>query len=207
MGAYMCIARNGVPPAVSKTVQLNVNCKKRPRRIRWREKPFLALKGYRSFMHAQPSQHRQTQLQSGYFFFWPTWFWNLNYKASFCPLFLFLLGHSQTWELLLIWFWIPVQPQISAPIQLIGARRRSEQSLTCVAEASPKPINYWTFGTGEMIVANEKFITEVRKVHFGSDNWIYVCLCPSRTLCILAFYTSPLELKNERELETRSHAL
>ena len=27
MGAYMCIARNGVPPAVSKTVQLNVNCK------------------------------------------------------------------------------------------------------------------------------------------------------------------------------------
>ena len=30
-----------------------------------------------------------------------------------------------------------------------------------MAEASPKPINYWTFGTGEMIVANEKFITEV----------------------------------------------
>ena len=52
----MCIARNGVPPAVSKTVQLNVNCKKRPRRIRWREKPFLALKGYGSFMHAQPAQ-------------------------------------------------------------------------------------------------------------------------------------------------------
>ena len=30
MGAYMCIARNGVPPAVSKTVQLNVNCKIHP---------------------------------------------------------------------------------------------------------------------------------------------------------------------------------
>ena len=27
MGSYMCIANNGVPPAVSKTVQLNVNCK------------------------------------------------------------------------------------------------------------------------------------------------------------------------------------
>ena len=27
MGAYMCIATNGVPPAVGKTVQLNVNCK------------------------------------------------------------------------------------------------------------------------------------------------------------------------------------
>jgi len=76
MGAYMCIATNGVPPAVGKTVQLNVN----------------------------------------------------------------------------------FQPQISAPIQLIGAKRMSEQSLSCLAEASPKPINYWTFGTGEMIVANEKFI-------------------------------------------------
>ena len=56
---------------------------------------------------------------------------------------------------------MPVQPQISAPIQLIGARRRSEQSVSCVAEASPRPINYWTFGTGEMIVANEKFIVKV----------------------------------------------
>ena len=54
-----------------------------------------------------------------------------------------------------------VQPQISAPIQLIGAKRKSEQSLSCIAEASPKPINYWTFGTGEMIVANEKFIVQV----------------------------------------------
>ena len=27
MGSYMCIATNGVPPAVAKTVQLNVNCK------------------------------------------------------------------------------------------------------------------------------------------------------------------------------------
>ena len=36
-----------------------------------------------------------------------------------------------------------------------------------MAEASPKPINYWTFGTGEMIVANEKFITEVGKITFS----------------------------------------
>ena len=47
-------------------------------------------------------------------------------------------------------------------MQLIGARRRSEQSLSCTAEASPKPINYWTFGTGEMIVANEKFLVKVK---------------------------------------------
>jgi neurotrimin len=26
MGAYMCVAKNGVPPAVSKILQLNVNC-------------------------------------------------------------------------------------------------------------------------------------------------------------------------------------
>ena len=30
MGRYMCIANNGVPPAVSKTIQLNVNCEPPP---------------------------------------------------------------------------------------------------------------------------------------------------------------------------------
>ena len=63
-----------------------------------------------------------------------------------------------------------VQPQVAAPVQLIGARRRSQQTLACTAEASPKPINYWTFGTGEMIVANEKFLVKVThsflKIHF-----------------------------------------
>ena len=91
----MCIATNGVPPAVGKTVQLNVNCKN-----------------------------------------------NLNNKNVLISLIL-------------------VQPQVSASIQLIGAKRRSEQTLVCEAEASPKPINYWTFGTGEMIVANDKFIVKV----------------------------------------------
>ena len=27
MGAYMCIASNGVPPAVSKRIQLGIDCK------------------------------------------------------------------------------------------------------------------------------------------------------------------------------------
>ena len=27
MGAYMCIAKNGVPPTISKRIQLNVDCK------------------------------------------------------------------------------------------------------------------------------------------------------------------------------------
>lgn len=107
MGSYMCIANNGVPPAVSKTVQLNVN----------------------------------------------------------------------------------FQPQISAPVQLIGARRRSDQSLSCTAEASPKPINYWTFGTGEMIVANEKFLVKEESINSykfrmtltikhlqGSDFGTYRCI-------------------------------
>ena len=26
MGAYMCIARNGVPPAVSKRIELGIDC-------------------------------------------------------------------------------------------------------------------------------------------------------------------------------------
>ena len=102
MGSYMCIATNGVPPAVAKTVQLNVNCK--PSQPAIRSSPLI--------------------------------------------------------------FAISVQPQMAAPLQLIGAKRRSQQSLQCLAEASPKPINYWTFGTGEMIVANEKFIVQVNFQHF-----------------------------------------
>ncbi|XP_023337364.1 protein amalgam [Eurytemora carolleeae] len=78
MGSYMCIARNGVPPAVSKHIHLNVN----------------------------------------------------------------------------------FQPQISSQQQLVGAPAGTEIKLICIAEASPRPINYWTFGTGEMIVPNEKFKME-----------------------------------------------
>lgn len=29
MGVYMCIAKNGIPPAVSKTIRLGIDCKKR----------------------------------------------------------------------------------------------------------------------------------------------------------------------------------
>ena len=28
MGSYMCIATNGIPPAVSKTIRLGIDCKK-----------------------------------------------------------------------------------------------------------------------------------------------------------------------------------
>ena len=31
MGSYMCIATNGIPPAVSKTIRLGIDCKKRIR--------------------------------------------------------------------------------------------------------------------------------------------------------------------------------
>ena len=93
-----------------------------------------------------------------------------------------------------------VQPQISAEVQLVGAPRHTETTLTCTAEvrwwlkefdevgfnigdgddeddgrddngdgfqiqAWPKPINYWTFGTGEMIVANDKFVVQENELN------------------------------------------
>ena len=33
MGSYMCIATNGIPPAVSKTIRLGIDCKKRRRTL------------------------------------------------------------------------------------------------------------------------------------------------------------------------------
>ena len=32
-------------------------------------------------------------------------------------------------------------------------------------QAWPKPINYWTFGTGEMIVANDKFVVQENELN------------------------------------------
>ena len=34
MGVYMCIAKNGIPPAVSKTIRLGIDCEKRRLPIR-----------------------------------------------------------------------------------------------------------------------------------------------------------------------------
>ena len=34
-----------------------------------------------------------------------------------------------------------------------------------IIQAWPKPINYWTFGTGEMIVANDKFVVEENELN------------------------------------------
>ena len=35
MGAFMCIARNNVPPAVSRRIVLNVHCKFKSRQVFW----------------------------------------------------------------------------------------------------------------------------------------------------------------------------
>ena len=55
----------------------------------------------------------------------------------------------------------------------MGAPASTETTLTCTAEAWPKPINYWTFGTGEMIVANEKFVVQVGRREEGLT-WLYL---------------------------------
>ena len=34
-----------------------------------------------------------------------------------------------------------------------------------MTQAWPKPINYWTFGTGEMIVANDKFVVQENELN------------------------------------------
>lgn len=34
MGVYMCIAKNGIPPAVSKTIRLGIDCKCKRMRVR-----------------------------------------------------------------------------------------------------------------------------------------------------------------------------
>ncbi|CAG7828006.1 unnamed protein product [Allacma fusca] len=50
-----------------------------------------------------------------------------------------------------------VFPQIQVPNQLIAAASGLDILLECVAEASPKAINYWMRESAEMIIANDKF--------------------------------------------------
>uniref|UniRef100_A0ABD2VUR5 Ig-like domain-containing protein n=2 Tax=Trichogramma kaykai TaxID=54128 RepID=A0ABD2VUR5_9HYME len=49
------------------------------------------------------------------------------------------------------------RPLIEVPNQLVGAPMRTDVTLSCKVEASPKPINYWTRENGDMIVTNDKY--------------------------------------------------
>ncbi|XP_011500621.1 PREDICTED: lachesin-like [Ceratosolen solmsi marchali] len=49
------------------------------------------------------------------------------------------------------------RPLIEVPNQLVGAPIRTDVTLSCKVEASPKPINYWTRENGEMIISNDKY--------------------------------------------------
>ncbi|XP_033211072.1 lachesin-like [Belonocnema kinseyi] len=49
------------------------------------------------------------------------------------------------------------RPLIQVPNQLVGAPTTTDVTLVCYVEASPKPINYWTRDTGEMIISNDKY--------------------------------------------------
>ena len=58
-----------------------------------------------------------------------------------------------------------------------------------MAEASPKPINYWTFATGEMIVANDKFIVEVRGVNGDIKScWLALNVRDSLSIELLKYF-------------------
>ncbi|KAL7286607.1 hypothetical protein TKK_0019106 [Trichogramma kaykai] len=50
-----------------------------------------------------------------------------------------------------------IRPLIEVPNQLVGAPMRTDVTLSCKVEASPKPINYWTRENGDMIVTNDKY--------------------------------------------------
>ncbi|XP_065204686.1 lachesin-like [Planococcus citri] len=48
-------------------------------------------------------------------------------------------------------------PILHVPNQLVGATLSQKVTLLCISEAYPKSINYWTRGTGEMIIPGERY--------------------------------------------------
>ncbi|XP_051174667.1 lachesin-like isoform X2 [Leptopilina boulardi] len=62
------------------------------------------------------------------------------------------------------------RPLIQVPNQLVGAPTATDATLVCYVEASPKPINYWTRETGEMIITNEKYsMSEVKSSLYSAQ--------------------------------------
>ncbi|XP_023287950.1 lachesin [Orussus abietinus] len=61
-------------------------------------------------------------------------------------------------------------PMIEVPNQLVGAPTKTNVSLVCKVEASPKAINYWTRESGEMIISNDKYyMKEVTKSSYSVE--------------------------------------
>jgi len=46
-----------------------------------------------------------------------------------------------------------VHPLVQVPNQLVGAPQRTDITLQCYVEASPKSINYWTRESGKYRIA------------------------------------------------------
>lgn len=50
-----------------------------------------------------------------------------------------------------------VHPLVQVPNQLVGAPQKTDITLQCYVEASPKSINYWTRESGKYIRINNYY--------------------------------------------------
>ncbi|XP_050431798.1 lachesin-like isoform X2 [Adelges cooleyi] len=61
-------------------------------------------------------------------------------------------------------------PLVQVPNQLVGAPPKTDITLQCYVEASPKSINYWTRESGEMIISNDKYnMTELTVSYYSAQ--------------------------------------
>uniref|UniRef100_A0A2S2PES2 Lachesin n=1 Tax=Schizaphis graminum TaxID=13262 RepID=A0A2S2PES2_SCHGA len=61
-------------------------------------------------------------------------------------------------------------PLVQVPNQLVGAPQKTDITLQCYVEASPKSINYWTRESGEMIISNDKYnMTELTVSYYSAQ--------------------------------------
>lgn len=157
MGAYLCIASNGVPPSVSKRILLNVHCKQHRRRSRCAftsrsggpdrapsvagtaARRGLVVHDARARSHAQcaewPRQRRVERALNQLPCFSST--------RSSCR-----LPHPAP---------AAVPPMIWVPNQLIGAPLGGEAVLQCNTEAFPISINYWTKDDDDALMESPKY--------------------------------------------------
>ncbi|KAJ8866444.1 hypothetical protein PR048_032287 [Dryococelus australis] len=172
MGAYLCIASNGVPPTVSKRIMLIVHCEYTPHSA-----PVIHSHAIYGNNNHTPTQDPSNALETPGIVFsdtTPLLIWPFPSSYHFGALVAQWLGRSPPPpqprrsgfdprralpRLSYVGIVLDdsasglslVPPMIWIQNQLVGAQEGQEMTLECHSEAYPKSINYWTREKGEII--------------------------------------------------------
>ncbi|GBP24231.1 Hemicentin-1 [Eumeta japonica] len=153
MGAFLCIASNDVPPAVSKRITLSVNCEN-PAHALFNtlncRLPFVSIEYGLTLKQCFAFVRERRMISSARS--------NAHGKLLFA----------------LKCFEPNVAPTVKVPNQLLGAPLGTDVKLKCHVEAYPNTINYWLKNRGEMLLDGPKYTIREEKLSYKVSMWLTI---------------------------------